>query len=173
MPRGTRHGGACQASKARAFATTASWMAARAQVPTAGQAEAMANLIRRTDMRTSPPIFNSLSRMVPQVASARSFRQGRSELPVQQVTKIEMFLNMKTAKALRHRHSNNATRPRRRGDRINHRSRRLSFAALHQSGCGTKRRTAASTNSVAIGGTADMPRTRRARRSDAFDPEPT
>jgi hypothetical protein len=29
------------------------------------------------------------------------------------------------------------------------------------------------TNSVAIGGPADMPRTRRARRSDAFDPEPT
>jgi hypothetical protein len=26
------------------------------------------------------------------------------------------------------------------------------------------------TNSEAIGGTADMPRTRRARRSDAFDP---
>src|ERR1700731_1226320 len=26
------------------------------------------------------------------------------------------------------------------------------------------------TNSVAIGGTADTPRTRRARRSDAFDP---
>src|SRR6516165_2543001 len=35
---------------------------------------------------------------------------------------------------------------------------------------GTKRRTAASRNSVAIGGTADMPRTRLARRSDAFDP---
>src|ERR1700736_675345 len=29
------------------------------------------------------------------------------------------------------------------------------------------------TNSGAIGGTADMPRTRRARRSDAFDPSPT
>jgi hypothetical protein len=29
------------------------------------------------------------------------------------------------------------------------------------------------TNSVAIGGTADMPRTRRARRSDAFDPYAT
>jgi hypothetical protein len=29
------------------------------------------------------------------------------------------------------------------------------------------------TNSVAIGGTADMPRSRRARRSDAFDPSPT
>jgi hypothetical protein len=29
------------------------------------------------------------------------------------------------------------------------------------------------TNSVAIGGTADMPRTRRARRSDAFDPTRT
>jgi hypothetical protein len=27
-------------------------------------------------------------------------------------------------------------------------------------------------NSGAIGGTADMPRTRRARRSDAFDPKP-
>jgi hypothetical protein len=36
---------------------------------------------------------------------------------------------------------------------------------------GTKRRTAASTNSVAIGGTADMPRNRRARRSDPFDPQ--
>jgi len=35
---------------------------------------------------------------------------------------------------------------------------------------GTKRRTAASHNSVAIRGTADMPRTRPARRSDAFDP---
>jgi hypothetical protein len=29
------------------------------------------------------------------------------------------------------------------------------------------------TNSEAIGGTADMPRTRRARRSDAFDPQET
>src|SRR4249920_400012 len=45
------------------------------------------------------------------------------------------------------------------------------FAALHEFGYGTKRRTAASTNSVAIGGTADMPRRRRARRSDAFDPK--
>jgi hypothetical protein len=47
------------------------------------------------------------------------------------------------------------------------------LAAVHESGLGTKRRTAASTNSVAIGGTADMPRNRRARRSDAFDPSPT
>jgi transposase len=38
---------------------------------------------------------------------------------------------------------------------------------------GTKRRTAASHNSVAIRGIADMPRTRPARRSDAFDPQPT
>ncbi len=47
----------------------------------AGQAEAMANLIRRTEMRTSAPIFNSLSRMVPQVASvnlvsARAMRRN-------------------------------------------------------------------------------------------------
>ena len=35
-----------------------------------GKAEAMANLIRRTLRRTRAPIFNSFSRMVPQVASA-------------------------------------------------------------------------------------------------------
>ena len=41
---------------------------------------------------------------------------------------------------------------------------------LLRSPFGTKRRTADSTNSVAIGGTTDMLRNRRARRSDAFDP---
>src|SRR5271157_5225453 len=38
----------------------------------AGQADAMAILMRRTLMRTSAPILRSLSRMVPQVACAKS-----------------------------------------------------------------------------------------------------
>jgi len=39
---------------------------------------------------------------------------------------------------------------------------------VHESACGTKRRTAASHNSVAIRGTADMPRSRPAYQFDAF-----
>src|ERR1700730_17617757 len=58
--------------EARALAASARRRAARAQSSAAGQAEAMAILMRRTEMRTSAPTFKNLSRMVPQVASAKA-----------------------------------------------------------------------------------------------------
>src|SRR5262245_23031858 len=67
----SRCGGACQAGDARAAATLARRRAACAHAVAAGQAEAMAILIRRTEMRTSAPILSSLSRIEPQVASAK------------------------------------------------------------------------------------------------------
>ena len=51
------------------MAAMARRIAARPQSWAAGQADAMAILMRRTLMRTSAPILRSLSRMVPQVAS--------------------------------------------------------------------------------------------------------
>src|SRR6516225_8746214 len=54
-------------------------------------------------------------------------------------------------------------------ERIRGNVRFFSLALRARSIHGTKRRTAASHNSVAMRGTADMPRTRPARRSDAFD----
>jgi hypothetical protein len=59
-------------SMSRAKAAIASWMAARSQSPAAGQADAMAILMRRTLKRTIAPILSSLRRMVPQVAVAKS-----------------------------------------------------------------------------------------------------
>ncbi len=56
--------GSCQAAavdKRTSASANASWN---------GQADAIASLIRRTLMRTWAPIFSSLRRMVPQVASA-------------------------------------------------------------------------------------------------------
>ena len=52
-----------------------------------GQAEAMANLMRRTLTRTRAPSFSSLRRMVPQVASAncvcaKPMRRQRAEQDV-------------------------------------------------------------------------------------------
>src|SRR5438552_7187451 len=67
-----RDGGACQVGAARALAASARRRAARPQSSAAGQAEAMASLMRRTEMRTSAPIFKNLSLMVPQVASAKA-----------------------------------------------------------------------------------------------------
>src|SRR5437773_1386120 len=51
-----------------------------ARCSAAGQTEAMAILIRRTEMRTNPPILRNLRRMEPQVAlangvSARAMRR--------------------------------------------------------------------------------------------------
>ena len=66
-----RGGGACQAGEARALAASARRRAAQPHSSAAGQAEAMAILMRRQEMRTSAPIFKSLSLMVPQVASAK------------------------------------------------------------------------------------------------------
>src|SRR3954462_14481014 len=66
----SRRGGACQAGDARAFAAAASRIAAWPQSWAAGQADAIAILIRRTLTRTSAPILSSLRRMVPQVAFA-------------------------------------------------------------------------------------------------------
>src|SRR5208283_3399679 len=67
-----RRGGACQTGAARALAAAARRRAAQPQSAAAGQADAMAILMRRTEIRTSAPIFNSLSLMVPQVASAKA-----------------------------------------------------------------------------------------------------
>jgi hypothetical protein len=66
-----RGSGACQAGEARALAASARRRAARPHSSAAGQAEAMAILMRRQEMRTNAPIFKSLSLMVPQVASAK------------------------------------------------------------------------------------------------------
>ena len=54
-------------------AQTAAWRNrawASAHSACQGQPDAMANLTRRTEMRTRAPILRSLSRIVPQVASA-------------------------------------------------------------------------------------------------------
>jgi hypothetical protein len=72
-----RGGGACQAGEARALAASARRRAARPHSSAAGQAEAMAILMRRQEMRTSAPIFKSLSLMVPQWRPQRRFQQGR------------------------------------------------------------------------------------------------
>ena len=66
-----RYGGACQVGAVRALAASANRRAARPHSSAAGHAEAMASLMRRTEMRTSAPIFKNLSLMVPQVASAK------------------------------------------------------------------------------------------------------
>src|SRR6184192_592499 len=75
-----RRGFACQTCAARAFAASARRRAAWPQCSAAGQAEAMAILMRRTEMRTNAPILRNLRRMVPQVAlanavSARAMRR--------------------------------------------------------------------------------------------------
>jgi len=49
-----------------------------------GQPDAMASLMRRTLMLTSAPILNSLRRMVPQAASAKSVLQGQAAQAVEQ-----------------------------------------------------------------------------------------
>ena len=56
----------------RAAAMRVRWArrAARPHSSAAGQAAAIAILMRRTEMRTSAPIFRSLRRIVPQVASS-------------------------------------------------------------------------------------------------------
>src|SRR5215203_7094216 len=63
---------ACQTGAARAFAASARRRAAWPQCSAAGQAEAMAILMRRTEMRTNAPILRNLRRMVPQVALAKA-----------------------------------------------------------------------------------------------------
>src|SRR5450432_116459 len=68
----THRGSACHAGEARAKAAIASRMAARAQSWAAGQADAIAILMRRTLTRTIAPILSSLRRIVPQVALAKS-----------------------------------------------------------------------------------------------------
>src|ERR1700722_16394951 len=60
--------GACHAGEARAKAAIASRMAARSQSRAAGQADAMATLMRRKLKTTIAPILSSLRRMGPQVA---------------------------------------------------------------------------------------------------------
>ena len=67
----TRRGDACQRGAARALAAWLKRRAARPHSRAAGQADAMAILTRRTETRTSAPIFRSLRRMLPQVALAK------------------------------------------------------------------------------------------------------
>ena len=55
-----------------------------------------------------------------------------SDLPVQRSTKVELMINLKTAKGTRDHRSARAKRPSRRADRVE-----MPFAALHESGCGT------------------------------------
>src|SRR5512144_2327324 len=79
-----RRGVACQAGEARALVASARRRAARPHSWAAGQAEAMAILMRRQEMRTSAPIFKSLSLMVPQVASAKAV----SARPMRRIAQI-------------------------------------------------------------------------------------
>ena len=67
----TRRGGACQTGAARALAASLKRRAAKPHSMAAAQADAMAILMRRTEMRTSAPILRSLSLILPQVASAK------------------------------------------------------------------------------------------------------
>ena len=62
---------ACQAGEARARAAAVRRRAAMPQVAAVGQPDAIAIFMRRTLIRTSAPIFNSLRRMVPQLALAK------------------------------------------------------------------------------------------------------
>src|SRR6185437_9741201 len=71
MPRCRRVANACQAGAARALAASHKRRAARPHSSAAGEADAMAILMRRTETRTSAPIFSSLRRMLPQVESAK------------------------------------------------------------------------------------------------------
>src|SRR3974390_3193317 len=66
----TRCGDVCQTGEARALAAAASRTAASPQMSAAGQADAIAILMRRTLILTSAPILSSLSRMLPQLALA-------------------------------------------------------------------------------------------------------
>src|SRR5436190_5256786 len=59
----TRRGVACQGGEPRALVAALRRMAAQPQTGAAGQADAIAILMRRTLMRTSAPILNSLRRM--------------------------------------------------------------------------------------------------------------
>ena len=62
---------ACQTGASRARAASARRRAAWPQCSAAGQAEAMAILMRRTLTRTSAPILRNLRRMVPAWAASR------------------------------------------------------------------------------------------------------
>src|SRR3974377_1690645 len=63
-------GVACQVGEPRASAAALRRTAAVPQVPATVQLDAIATLMRRTLIRTSAPIFNSLRRIVPQLAFA-------------------------------------------------------------------------------------------------------
>src|SRR5262245_40320617 len=70
MPRVARCGATGQAGEPRAAAATLRRRAARPQTAATGQLDAIANLMRRTLIRTKAPILSSWRRMVPQVAWA-------------------------------------------------------------------------------------------------------
>jgi hypothetical protein len=55
-----------------------------------------------------------------------------ADLPVEQASKFELVINAETGSDARHHRAAVAARHRRRGDRVNHRDPRFSFAAVHE-----------------------------------------